>query len=260
MKIPRMRAIGVGVLVTCSLIFGGAVWGMATRLVRLRERDPITLHYFIPLEAPDFDYLGRPVRIETVAPASGPAVLVHYGDAVERLPVLGRDVPGLGPLERHQDWLRALLLAGDDGERADPMLLLREGGPGSRLVVVARGSAPGYEADTWGEAYYKDWVYTFLVFEKGGGFTRFDRTYRELARDPHSWEFGAAMNVTPALHTPAMRSSSPIAYPNYGPVRVAMGSMGWTWPVAGFAALGAVAGMLMVGASFVSRDPRRVAG
>lgn len=257
MKPKILRVAGLAAVVGGLSLFAAAGWAMAQRLGALREQDPIKLHFFIPIDADRFPHLGREVSIDTLDTPGGPIVEVRWGDSVERLPVAGRDVPGLGPIVRHNDWLRVMLLAGDaDRSTADPLSLLADGGSGSRLVVAARAGAPGLDPETWGSAHYKDWVYTILTFDPAGGIERSERTYRELSREPHSWEFAAAMNVTPALHTPAMRSSSPMSYPNYAPVRSAMNSMGWTWPAAGVSVLALAAGAMMLGASFVSRrDP-----
>jgi len=247
--------MGLAVLVISGSAFVASVLDMSARLEQLREMDPVRLHYFIPLTAADFMYLGRPVRIDTTTEASGRGVVhLRYGESRARLPVLGRDLPDLGPIERHQDWMRVLLLAGDRGEDADPVDLLARGGLGSRLIVVARGPAPGLDAETWGEAHYKDWVYTIITFGESGDLQEEHLTYRDLAAEQHSWQFAAAMNVTPSLHTPAQRSSSPISYPNFKPVRSAFSSMGWTWPAAGVTALGVLVSLLVLGATFVSRD------
>lgn len=243
-------------LITSSLAFGASVWRMSERLEAYRATDPVELHYFIQVESASFDYLGATVRIDTVDRNGRAMVAAAFGNVTEYLSVLGKDIPGLGPLDRHRDWLRLLLLAGTGGEFADPAELLARGGEGSKLVLVARGGAPGLDPGTWGSAHYKDWVYDFIVFEPTGNLTRFSRTYRELSQIQHSWEFAAAMNVTPSLHTPAMRSSSPISYPNYGPVRNALNSMGWTWPVAGVSVLAGTAGLMLFGASFVKSGSR----
>ncbi|RMH30030.1 MAG: hypothetical protein D6693_01295 [Planctomycetota bacterium] len=248
----RARWIGLAALAVGGGVFVSAVLAMSQRLRRLRDAEPVALHYFIPISADEFEYLGRPVRFETITPEGRPAfVRVRYGEATAALPILGLDVPALGPIERHQDWMRVLLLAGEAGESADPARLMRDGGAGSRLIVAARGPAPGLDADTWGEAHYKDWVYTIITFDPDGSLDEQRVTYRDLLSEQHSWRFAAAMNVTPALHTPAMRSSSPISYPNFGPVRRAYAAMGWTWPAAGVGALGVMVGLLVLGASLV---------
>ncbi len=255
MKQTTLRWSGAALLTVSAAAFGASIWTMSNRLEALRAAEPLAQNYFIPLGGADFEYLGRSVEIETDVNATPPVIVVQYGEAVETLPVVGRDIPELGELDRHTDWMRVLLLAGEAGDQADQFELLREQAPGSRLVVVARGGAPGFDPETWGSAHYKDWVYVLLVLEPDGAITRLERTYRELARTPYSWEFTCAMTVTPSLHTPAMRSSSPIAYPNYGPVQEAINSMGWSWPVAGVSMLTGVVGALMFAASYVSRKP-----
>lgn len=253
MKQSTLRWTGAAVMAVSAAAFGAAMWGMSQRLDELRIDAPLDQNYFIPLGEASFTYLGRDVEIETKSEEPRAVIVVRYGDSRETLPVVGRDLPELGGLDRHTDWMRVLLLAGEQGRAADRNALLREAAPGSRLVVVARGGAPGFDPETWGSAHYKDWVYTFVIFEPNGELSRFERTYRKLAREPHSWEFTCAMTVTPSLHTPAMRSSSPISYPNYGPVREAIDSMGWTWPVAGVSVLTGVVGVMMFAGSFVSR-------
>lgn len=255
MNRKTLRWSGAALAVLSAAVFGAAVWEMSDRLQERREIDPVELHYFITLAADEFEYLGRPVRIKTIAADRGGEVSVTYGDATSSFPIVGRDVPELGEITRHNDWLRVLLLAGEAGNRADQHALMKETAPGSALVLVSRAAAPGLDPDTWGSANYKDWVYQFIIFEPDGTLTRFTRTYRELAADPHSWEFAAAMNVTPSLHTPAMRSSSPMAYPNYGPVRDSINAMGWTWPAAGVSVLTLLIGLMMFGGSYVKRRP-----
>ena len=249
----QYRLIGGAILAVSLCAFGGSMWGMSQRLDEFRTDEPLDPNYFIPLGEEAFPYLRRDVVIETRPDAAPPVVSISYGDETEVIPIVGRDVPELGGLDRHLDWLRVLLLAGEQGKQANRNRLLEEPAPGSQLVVVARGGAPGFDPETWGTAHYKDWVYTFLVLEPDGSITRFNKTYRELSKSPHTWEFATAMTVTPSLHTPAMRSSSPISYPNYSPVRDAFGSMGWTWPVAGFSMLGCVIGTMVFAGSFVSR-------
>ena len=261
MTVKKARSIGVALLVISSGVFVASVWSMSQKLVAFRKQDPIALHYFIPLDAAEFDYLGEPVRFETTQRSGLPVVVAHYEGESQIVEVVGQDVPGLGPLARHQDWMRVLLLAGDAGKTADPKTILRDGdgGAGAKLVMVSRGGSPGFDTQTWGSARYKEWVYEFIVFEPGAGMKRFSKTYRELSQAPHSWQFEAAMNVTPSLHTPAMRSSSPISYPNYGPVNKALTSMGWTWPVSGVSMLGAMIGGLMLAGSIVQARRSNIA-
>jgi hypothetical protein len=250
-----LRWVGVALALSGTAAFGLSVWDMSQKLGEFYKQDPVVLHYFI--DVPKIDqYLGRPLSFDTIETPSGPQFMVRYGESTEKLPVMGKDIPELGTIRRHEDWLRLLLLAGDAGKDADPYALIEHVAPGSKLVLVARSAAPGYDPETWGAALYKDWVYAFLVFEPDGSIMRFDRTYRELANDSRSWEFVAAMNVTPSLHTPALKSSSPISYPNYRPVRKAMDVMGWTWPVSGVSMLVMIGGVVLFGASFVSRPKR----
>jgi len=247
-----LRWVGLALTVVSASTLTWSVLAMADRLASQERTEP--LWYAHQIRGERFEYRGRPVRIGRLADQVGEFIEVRWGEQSARFPA-GRSQSDqrLPEQVRQQEWLAVLEMASVRGDEQALERALAQGSAETRLVVVARRPAPGYDPETWGQAMYKDWVYEFVVLHADGSMTQHSRTYDELIDKPNSRDFVAGMHVTPTLNTPAMRSSSPIAYPNYEPVQDAFGAMGWTWPAAGFSTLGLIVGAMSLAGSFVSR-------
>jgi len=199
---------------------------------------------------------GRLLRVEPVRDeetGATTALRVVWGEASEVVPVGGDVVEALPDLKRYSAWF-ALLRAAAGATEEEVSVAEAQGR--TTLLAVARTPPPGYDPRTWGAARYKDWRYIFLTLTPDGAIERSEATYRQLAAEPRSMRFAAAMQVTPGLFTPGMRSASPLTYPNYKPVRDDLRAMGWTWPVSGVAVLALIAGGLLLASAGV-RGPER---
>jgi len=234
---------------------------MARRLrahYRAEGRSPAELWWLQRATKPAFTFEGRECSVKAIPSSEGDkgvaGVRVTWGEAHEDLAIGGRIVKELPDLKRYEDWIAVLRMASGASAKEVQAKEATGGTERPRLLVVARQPAEGYDAKTWGVARYKDWRYVFLELGVDGGITRSESVYRDLDDDPRSWRFAAAMQVTPGLFTPGMRSASPFSYPNYKPVQSAMASMGWTWPASGVAVLTLVVGGLLLASSYVRRD------
>jgi len=264
-----LRRSGLAVALLSVVTLAIVVPVMASRLrERVVEEQPI--RWAVAKVAPDtFEYFGA---VQGAVEDVQNGVVLRWGDESVTLPMTGSVTKELPGLARYRGWFAILALVPvEHGETlAQVQTALAQGEVEPTLVAVLRSPPPGVDADTWGAAEYKDWRYTYYTLTPQGTIERFDepftytyygneitetgyRSYRALERDPYTWQFVAAMHITPGLHIPAARNSSPFAYPNYAGTRRAMGAMGWTWPVAGLAILTLIVGGLMFAASFVSR-------
>lgn len=196
---------------------------------------------------------GRLLRVEPVrdeVTGATTALRVVWGEASEVVPVGGEVVEALPDLKRYSAWF-ALLRAAPGATEEEARLAEEQGR--TTLLAVVRTPPPGHDPKTWGAARYKDWRYIFLTLTPDGAIERSEATYRQLAEQPRSMRFAAAMQVTPGLFTPGMRSASPLTYPNYKPVRDDLRAMGWTWPVSGVSVLALIAGVLLLASAKVRR-------
>ncbi|TVQ30672.1 MAG: hypothetical protein EA376_12515 [Phycisphaeraceae bacterium] len=255
-RTKRTRLIGLALLLTGAALLAVSLLAMSQRLEGHYAEADAPRWSVQPIFDQTFVHAGRKGAVHAAPEAAAPSITIEWGESSVRLPVTGRDDARLPQLLQHQEWLRVLRLAEVKGDQKQLEEGLQSGAIVPRLVVVARAPAPGHDPETWGQARYKDWKYTFLELKADGSIERSEQNYRALANQPHTWEFVAAMNVTPSLHTPAMRASSPMSYPNYGPIRSAIGAMGWTWPVAGLSVLLTSTGLLIVGSTFVAKVSR----
>jgi hypothetical protein len=209
-----------------------------------------------------------------VVEQSANAIRLEWGEDAVEIPIGGRNAPGLPGVLRYEAWFAILAMAPAQGDIEELEQGLADGSIQPRFVAVARQPAPGVDPETWGVADTSDWRFLFWTLTPEGKIERFDepysytyygrevietgyRSYKALKRLPSSsWQFVAAMEVTPGLHTPASRNSSPISYPNYAGVRDDIDAMGWTWPASGVAFLVLIVGVLFLAASFVRREDK----
>lgn len=197
---------------------------------------------------------------------------LRWGEDSVEIPITGESYPGMSGLRGHSQWIAILALASiERGDIEELESGLADGSIVPRLTVVTRETPDEIGPDGWGDASTKSWRYRFWELTPNGRIEPYVETrthmyygseieetgflsYRAISYMPDSWQFAAAMQVTPSLHTPAARSASPMSYPNFVNVREALGAMGWTWPVAGVSILTLISGGLLLAGSFVRRD------
>ncbi|MFG0274244.1 MAG: hypothetical protein ACF8QF_04220 [Phycisphaerales bacterium] len=263
----------VGLLLTAIAVAAVAIImpAMARKVGAHREQVSSERWAVRIVSADTFEYFsGVEGRVEEV----GDAIRLEWGDDAITVPIGGENVPGLPGLRRYKAWFAVLAMAPVTGDIPELEKGLADGTITERLVAVARQPAPRVDPETWGVADTSDWRYLFWTLTPEGALERFDepytytyygeevveagyRSYKALKRLPSSsWQFVAAMEVTPGLHTPAARNSSPISYPNYAGVRDDINAMGWTWPASGVAFLVLIVGVLFLSASFVRREDK----
>jgi len=271
MRNRTLRRIGLIVTVAAIGAIGVVLPAMARRVGEHREQVSPERWAVRHVGAEQFAYFDG---VEGRVTRAGDALVLRWGEQRVSIPVTGREVPGLPGLLRYSEWLAVLAMASTQGDVQELEAGLAAGEIRPRLVVVARSPAPERNPETWGVADTSDWRYHFWTLTPEGEIEPLDepyaytyygeqiverehRSYKALKRMPSSsWQFVAAMQVTPGLHTPAAKSSSPISYPNYAGVRDDIDAMGWTWPAAGVAFLAFMVGVLTLAASFVRREDR----
>lgn len=132
----------------------------------------------------------------------------------------------------------------------------RDADPLDRLILavrVEREVRPDEDpSEMAGVVDRKAWRYEFLEFapvgvETGGPMIRVHEiAYADLPEWERTWQYAAALNVTPPLRFPKLKD----------PMSSNRGLNGVTWPfpVAALAVLGAAAGFAVLGGTFVHRD------
>lgn len=269
MRNRTLRRAGATLALASAVALAFVVPSMASRLRERIQAEEGVLWAVARVSPDTFEYFNGVSG--SVAEVDGD-VQLRWGDDELSLPIAGQITQALPGMAKFRGWFAILAMTPvTDGESlAELQADLDAGRVEPMLVAVLRSPPPGVDADTWGAAEYKDWRYTYYMLTPQGAIERFDepftytfygkevveqgyRSYRGVERDPYSWQFVAAMQITPGLYTPSARNSSPLTYPNYAGVRNAMSAMGWTWPVGGVAMLGLIVGGLMFAASFVTR-------
>ncbi len=185
-----------------------------------------------------FDFREQPVRLETVSRDAQSFVDIHWAGEIASLPVTGRDNAALPSLTRHDDWLGVFeLLAVRGNETVEEALALDNE---YKLVVVSRAMAPGYDPKTWGAVRRKEWVYTYIELAPEG-FEQSTRQQDDL--EQKTWRYIAAMQVTPGAQRPKAQLE------NDG-----FEELGWAWDGAAIGFSIFAAGLVLIGASRVTRE------
>lgn len=255
-----VRQAGLALTILSAAVFLTAVGSMAFRLrahYASGQAPPNQLWWLQRTAHLEQRVDGRLLRVEPIRDeetGATTALRVVWGEASAVVPVGGAVVEELPDLRRYSSWF-ALLRTAPGATEEEAKAAEREGR--STLLAVVRTPPPGFDPKTWGAARYKDWRYIFLTLTPDGAIERSEATYRQLAAEPRSMHFAAAMQVTPGLFTPGMRSASPLTYPNYKPVRDDLRAMGWTWPAAGVSVLTLIAGGLLLASAGVRRPEGR---
>jgi hypothetical protein len=266
----RTRKAGVVLVLASLVVLAFTIPSMASRLDN--RSNPIRWAS-VRTVASEFDYFDN---IKGSIEFHNKTATLRWGDSFVEISVPGEPFPGMTDLRGYSQWIAILAMA--SVERGDIPELeegLHSGQIIPRLIVVARETPEDQGPAGWGEASTKAWLYRFWELTPDGKIIPDESThthkyygkevvetgfisYRGLSYMPDTWQFAAAMQVTPSLQTPAARSSSPLSYPNFVNVRAALTAMGWTWPTAGVSILTLIIGGLMFAGSFVGsrRQPQ----
>lgn len=242
-------------LAMLALGVAGVAISLPVMVKRLQSRHVPMVWFQEPLQGQEFLFLGEPVRIDVVEASP-------VGEQVRRLRVRFRghellyaiepgmqDDPRLAGLKRFEDWLRVVPMV--TGVQSDEQIEreIAEGACHPKLLVAMRRLAEGYDPESWGLVRRKDWRYRFVLLDAQAPVEQavetHEGTYVDLdrlgdpvfrareGREEEAWKFHAMLQVTPAT---AYRSKN-------RPLSEVMGTMGWTWPVAGLSILAALGGM-----------------
>lgn len=193
-----------------------------------------TRHVFRAISVREFTYAGRPSTIRDEVDADGRRwVAIRYGEAERRIPV----PPSASidereaSLARHQEWLKVLRFVPLTGSSAaDIDRRIDAGELKDRLAVVARQGPETGDAMADLDAFRKRPTFLFVEFLEAGGLAETSRWFN-IAPEPlgpeadrlveGTWEYDAALSVRPLRGKPKPKFSDN-----------AVGSLGWTLPVA----------------------------
>lgn len=278
------RTIGVGLMTLGAIGLSLSIAAMTQRLRQHnREADFPRWKFADAVTASDIDYAGEPIRIADGKTETGdPAVNVTYRGETIAIPVGGRNQESLPGMLRYSDWLQVFEMEQTRG-RAHAHKGHEEGAP-ARLVLVARQPAPG-ESDL---KYLnrRAWLYDIVEFRKADdqtttpapeplpapapdaraartgapptsefaltpAFARWRVNFSALPSYERTWQYAAALSVTPRLSFPTNKFTDD-----------GMAAMNWTWPAAGFSGLSIVIGLIVTAGTLVRPPvaPRPSAG
>lgn len=218
-----------------------------------------------------FEYMNLPVRVSVIeAVGAEPAsVSVAWRDETLLIPLSGKDESRLPGLLRFESWLRVYQVRTlPPGVHPSDAVLSPASPDDTRMIFVARHPSPG------GDEKYVDrkaWTYEMIelrrsdatrdaealpapmptargtppeaTFEATGAFARWTLNFAALPSYERTWQYQAALDVTPSLAFPRNKFRGD-----------GMSSVGWTWPVAGLGVLGLLAGLMRLASCFVKRD------
>lgn len=254
-------------LIPAALLLLGVI-GLAVSIPlmakRLQSRHIPMVWFQAPLEGQEFLFQGERVHIDVVESAdpaaAGRVLKIDFRGRELLFPIEPgmQDDPRLPGLKRFEDWLRVVPMF--TGVQTEEQIEhdIADGSRHPKLLVAMRLLAQGYDPDSWGLVRRKDWRYRFALLDAKapledaveiveGSYVDLDLlgdpVYRAReGREDEVWKFHAMLQVTPAT---AYRSKN-------RPLSEVMGTMGWTWPIAGFSILaifGGVAGLALRGLS-----------
>ncbi len=275
----RERTIGLAAMLAGALALAATLPAMARRLREHNERADFQRFAFQRINEEEFSLLGKPARVAFVTRASPTgesapdAVTIEWSGETVTIPAGGRSEARLPGLLKVDDWLQVLqmreLERGASGVAPKP--------DGTRVIVVARRPAPG--ADDSRYVNRKGWLYEVVElrrpdsaaqgalpapspvvragrkdpaplvsdFTQTDAFARWTINFAALPNYERTWQYAAALAVTPRL-----------SYPRNKFTDDGLAAMSWTWPAAGFGVLGVVVGGALVASSRVRRDGSRL--
>lgn len=272
---PRARAIGLLLVALSAVALVISLPAMA-RQIRAHNADRDLPFYGMRSPRPDaIPFVDGKAAFTWGVGAGEAAVNVTLDDANNRLLVEYRGETGSVPItgvvdERlpgfarfRDNQIRLVVLSEERPARKADGELTSEPASPDRLVLAARierevreGEDPSEMA---GIVDRKAWRYQILEFTPvgveppdGRMIRTHEFTYADLPEMERTWQYAAALNVTPALKLPKLKD--PMGS-NRG-----LDGVGWPFPAAATALLVGVVGVAMVGGSFVGRKPRTTAG
>ncbi|HYF15059.1 MAG TPA: hypothetical protein VD971_08330 [Phycisphaerales bacterium] len=243
--------------------FGGAIGSgvlMAQRIRGFHDRNPREVFVFRRVMDRQFNYAGRPVRIEDDnGDPIAPAIVLRYGEGSERIPVTVPGNAALPDLLPHENWLRVLRMASATRVRPREFLAKLDAGEiPDRLIVVARVPQPGADPSTWGDVWKHAWSFDFWELTPDGAILKHERLKYPSARGlrqprpgelhENTWQFQAALQTMPQAGAIG---------PTHNFFGNALAAAGWTLPASAFCGLGAT---LALAAAFAPERRRAGAG
>ncbi len=248
--------------VLCFVCMLGSGWEMARRITAFHQNNKREVFAFRRISNREFSFKGRLVRLDDDrSDVRQPALVVHYGDATERIPMSVPPEPDsprwkLPDLLPHEDWLRVLLMAPREGMSFEEWQRdIDSDKLETRLILATRTPRPGSDPATWGSVWKKDWVFDFYELMPDGSIFRHDRLKYPTTRgvqEPkpgelheNTWQFQAALQTMP--------QAGKIG-PTHNFFGNAIAAAGWTLPASSFSGL---AGTLATVFAFAPRRRAR---
>lgn len=265
----RSGKIGLALTLASLATLAVSVWQMQYKLSHRPDlKDRPVVWFNDPILEEKFFFQEVPCEVRTVEAGDTPKhVEIDWRGHTVSLDIGGRDDPRLPKLLRHEDWLKLLPMAEERaGSQDEVVAKLVSGETKPRLIVAARYPAEGFNSGSWGLVRRRDWRYRFIELKVEGpaeeAVVEHKTTYREIERivapgprdkpveglteqqrDDAAWQYYAMLQVTPA---PLYRARDKV-------VEQGMRAMGWTWPAAGVATLGLIAGLALTLSARVGR-------
>ncbi|TVQ64452.1 MAG: hypothetical protein EA379_01480 [Phycisphaerales bacterium] len=262
------RLLGAGLL-AASLLALFVIMPEMVRRLRVHNLQAEYVRYaFSMVDTPDFNFAGLPVTIREIEQRGDRLLEITWRGESTRIRMTGRSDDRLPDLVKYEDWLQVYEIAEIPPRDVEPA----ERTP-TRLVIVARHPPHGGEVDTWAVTARREWVYELVQllrpddeqpqplpepvpdptrrapsvppvsdFSATDAFARWTFNFVALPEYQRTWHYSAALGVTPRLKYPRNQFTDD-----------GMSAMNWTWPAAGAAILGLLAGGALLGASTIRR-------
>lgn len=266
------RRIGAALVAASICGLALIVPELSRRLAAHNERANFERYAFNPIDLAAFDFAGQPVRFADVEHRGERVLDVSWRGETSRIRLSGRVDDRLPGLVKYGAFLKVYEVARIETGELDTHTP-------TRLVVAARHPPAWGDPDGRPAAARREWVYELLElrrpddvppqplppvrteeeggprvrgpvvpvseFELSDAFARWRFNFVALPEYERTWHYAAALGVTPKLQYPRNKFTDD-----------GMRAMDWTWPASGAAILTLVAGLALLGSSFVKRKGR----
>ncbi|MEM8758396.1 MAG: hypothetical protein AAGF47_11520 [Planctomycetota bacterium] len=260
-----MRLAAIVVLCLSAAAFGVAGWFMVQRVVEYNRTDLPARPYFHPVDRPEFEFAGTRVIFthESAEDAALPGtVVIRFGqDEVRVREQVANLIDPVPDLRRFEEWLRVYrMIIPPRGTTPQQALdAVERDELDDRLVIVAVRPPAGAD-DAWGRVWVEQYQFDIHELTEDGrivserwrypGDLNEDGTVPEGELIEGTWQYDAAMQSLPPIQRaePEVSQNASLA-------------LGWTFPVAGVAALtlmGSLVLFLISGPP--NREPEPVSG